>query len=188
MVWVRLLHNQEELGTRTLSQKHSSIATASEFSGQQIRCKELGYIEAKICEGLSRILVSGSTVTRLPVVLVVYLLACARLLLHFQIQKHRYYITVVINYLPIKIITNVRQDLAFVAMALFFFANMYFFPFCRFLLYFFKQSHKYLIRFHETECLSAFFNLLANNGHYKVKWFSSNDILNWTRVFQLLLC
>ena len=120
MVWVRLLHNQEELGTRTLSQKHSSIATASEFSGQQIRCKELGYIEAKICEGLSRILVSGSTVTRLPVVLVVYLLACARLLLHFQIQKHRYYITVVINYLPIKIITNVRQDLAFVAMALFF--------------------------------------------------------------------
>lgn len=123
------MHNQEELGTRTLSQKHSSIATASEFSGQQIRCKELGYIEAKICEGLSRILVSGSTVTRLPVVLVVYLLACARLLLHFQIQKHRYYITVVINYLPIKIITNVRQDLASVAMALFFFCKHVFLSF-----------------------------------------------------------
>lgn len=98
------------------------------------------------CESLSRILVPRSTVTCLPLVLVLYLLACTRLLLHFQIQKHHYYITAAINYLPIKLITNVRQDLASVAMALFGFVFVFlskhiFLSFFCFLLYFFKQSH-----------------------------------------------
>lgn len=114
-------------------------------------------------------MVSGTTVTCLPIVLVVYLLAYTRLLLHFQIQKHRYYITAAINYLPIKKITNVRQDLASVAMALFFFLQICIsYLFAVFFCISLNSSHKYLIRFHEKECLSAFFNFLANNGQSKV--------------------
>lgn len=114
---------------RIFSQKQvvkNSTATASEFSGQQIRCKQVGYTETNRYENSNRILVSGSKETCLPLVLVVYLLACTRLLLHFQTQKHLYLIIVAISHLPRKKTTIVRQDLAYVAIADFFFSKQVF--------------------------------------------------------------
>lgn len=147
-------------------------------------------METKRYESGNRILVSGSTVTCLPLALVVYLLVCTRLLLHFQTQKHLYCITVVINHLPRKIITNGRQDLDYVATAHFFFFSKH--AFLSFLLYssvfLLTVSDKYMIKFREKECLFASCNFQANNGHYRVKGLSSNDILNWTGFFHLLLC